>query len=88
MGSLPILTWSVEGARHGLAYASGWAATELVGEHSKYIVETGTEEVPAMSDVWQDARQTVQQPHRQAVQKPKLNKSRVAQPMRWAKELL
>ena len=77
MGSLPILTWNVEEARHGLAYASGWAATELVGEHSKYIVETGTEEVPAMSDVWQDAQQIAQQPYRQAVQQHKLNKSQV-----------
>ena len=71
-----------------MAYASSWAATELVGVHSKYIVETGTEEVLAMSDVWQDARQTAQQLYKQAVYESKLNKSRMAQPMRWVKELL
>ena len=61
-----------------MAYASGWAVTEMVGEHSKNIAETGTEEVPAMSVVWQDARQIAQQPNRQTVQQPKLDKSRVA----------
>ena len=67
VGSLPILTWNVDEARHGLACASVWANTEQV-EHSKKIVELDTEEAPVMSDVWQDARQIAQQPYRQAVQ--------------------
>ena len=83
-GSLPILTWNVEGVRHGLAYTSVWATTVLVG-HSKKIVVTDTEEVQVMRDVLRDERQIAQQLNKQAVHQYKLNKPSMSLPMRWAK---